>query len=104
MDGSGMKMWLIKKFVSRRVKSALNTQGIGLHSKEDRFHLLRQDLEAVSDYLGTKSFFLGDEPTQIDATVFGVLAQFLWAAPGSEFNRILCGKLLNFHRKSISLS
>jgi len=89
MDGSSMKLWIIKTMVGRRVRSALNTQGIGLHSPEERFHLLRQDLEAVSDYLGTKSYFLGDDPTEIDCTLFGVLAQFIWAAPGSEFTRLI---------------
>jgi len=89
MDGSGIKLWLIKTMVSRKVKSALNTQGIGLHTPEERFQLLRQDLEAVADYLGTKDYLLGYQPTQIDATVFGVLAQFVWAAPGSQFNRVI---------------
>lgn len=93
LDMSGVKFWFIKKLISRRVKSALDTQGIGRHSPQDRLHLLTEDLRAVSIYLGDNPYFLGEEPTEIDCTIFGVMSQFVYCSPGSPFEKIINGEI-----------
>lgn len=90
-EWSGIKLWLVKKVVSRKVKSALDTQGIGRHSPDDRLHLLTEDLRAVSNYLGNKPYFLGDIPTEIDCTIFGVMAQCVYCARGSPYEKMVIG-------------
>ncbi|MFH4984112.1 hypothetical protein AB6A40_010821, partial [Gnathostoma spinigerum] len=37
------------------------------------------DLKAISDYLGSKHYFAGFKPTRVDAALFGVLAQIVYA-------------------------
>ena len=45
-------------------------QGMGLRSTEDVARCLQEDLDALSTFLGDKQFFLGDEPTSFDATIY----------------------------------
>ena len=40
---------------------------------------------------GTKPYFTGDKPAEVDCAVFGVLAQGVWAAPGSVLEAIVNG-------------
>ena len=45
-------------------------QGMGLRSHEDVVRCLQEDLDALSAFLGEKQFFLGEEPTSYDATIY----------------------------------
>jgi glutathione S-transferase len=38
----------------------------------------RSDLTSLSDFLGDKPFFMGEQPTILDATAFGFLVNVLW--------------------------
>ncbi|MBL4788921.1 MAG: glutathione S-transferase family protein [Kordiimonadaceae bacterium] len=46
------------------------------HTNEEKRMLIREDMRAISALLGDKPFMMGDEPTYIDATIFGFLANF----------------------------
>lgn len=48
--------------------------GFGNFTTEEMKTLIASDLKAVSDLLGDREFFLSDEPTYLDATIFGHLA------------------------------
>ena len=54
------------------------SQGVARHSEDEIFHLGRQDLTALSDFLSDKPFFMGDRPTTLDATAYGLLINVLW--------------------------
>jgi hypothetical protein len=75
---SGMKLnWAEKKAAVWKLKhdteSKLRNEGTMLHSEEDIFEILRRDIDALSEILGTKKFMLGDKPSLADLTVFGHL-------------------------------
>ena len=53
-------------------------QGIARHSLAEMDAFSFADLDSISTQLGDKPFFLGSEPTSIDCTLFGHLAQFLY--------------------------
>ncbi|KAJ6648965.1 Failed axon connections like [Pseudolycoriella hygida] len=89
MDMSGITFWFVKKMISRRVKAGLTTRGILLHTPEERFGLLSADFKAISTFLGESSYFLGEEPTEADCVVFGFMAQFVYCAPGSPYEKII---------------
>lgn len=36
-----------------------------------------RDLQALSDFLGSKRYFLGDQPTTLDAVAYGMLVQLI---------------------------
>ena len=59
-------------------------QGVGRHSKDEILAFAKEDLNALSVILGNQSFFMGDKPTSIDATIYGFLAQLIyvpWLGP-----------------------
>jgi glutathione S-transferase len=65
---------LIAGIVHRRIKKVLWQQGVLRHSHEEIIESALRDWRAVLAVTGDGPFFFGDEPTNIDATVFGTLA------------------------------
>lgn len=54
-------------------KKQLHARGLGRHEEADIIAMGKADLDAASAFLADKPFFLGDEPSSIDACVFGFL-------------------------------
>lgn len=52
-------------------------QGMGRHTRDEIFHLGRIDLDALSAFLAEKPYFMGDNPTSLDASAFGILINTL---------------------------
>lgn len=68
-------------------------QGIGRHSEEQITQIICDDLRALSKYLGSKKFILGEEPCEDDCAIFGELAQALWCMPGSPYEKLVNGTI-----------
>ncbi|XP_035692344.1 failed axon connections homolog isoform X1 [Branchiostoma floridae] len=84
--------WVVTFFlwyVRGNIRRTLWAHGIGRHSKEDIEGIMEKDLRAISTFLGTKPYLMGDEPTEVDAAVFGQLSEIVWTAPGSYLHRIV---------------
>jgi glutathione S-transferase len=68
---------LIRGFVTRKVRKdalgQLNGQGMGRHSREERFDRVRRDMIALREILGDKPFLFGDAPTAADYSVVPML-------------------------------
>ncbi len=60
-----------------RIKQQIHGHGIGRHSADEIFLLGIKDLDAVSDYLADKPWFMGEKPTSLDACAFGFLIDTL---------------------------
>ena len=69
---------LVPVFARRGLRKQLHGQGTGRHSRDDIFAIGCRDVSALSELLGDQAFFLGDEPTSLDATGYGFLANLLW--------------------------
>jgi len=65
---------LVLRSVQGQIKKALWQQGILRHSDAEIVELALRDWRAVLEVMSEGSFFFGDEPTGIDAVVFGALA------------------------------
>jgi glutathione S-transferase len=65
---------LAERMVRRSVRKTLHAHGIGRHSDEDMQAMAERGFLAVSQVLGDKPFFMGDEPCGADATVFAFVA------------------------------
>ena len=59
------------------VRRQIHRHGLGRHSSEEIFQLGRTDLDALSNFLANKPFFMGDNPTKLDASAFGILINTL---------------------------
>jgi glutathione S-transferase len=68
---------LVTRTVRGRVKEMLWKQGVLRHSHEDIIESALRDWRAVLTVMGDGPFFFGDEPTGVDAIVFGALATSL---------------------------
>ncbi|XP_042867419.1 failed axon connections homolog [Penaeus japonicus] len=72
-----------------KIMRDLRVQGMGKHSPEEVGDMVKKDLAAISLYLGEKPFLMGKEPSEVDCTVFGFLAQLKWNYPGSPYETML---------------
>ena len=64
--------------LQKNIRKMLYGQGVGRHSHEEIMALGNADLDALSQILGDKPYLLGAEPTSIDATGYGFLAQVMY--------------------------
>ena len=62
----------------RMVTKQIHAQGTGRHAPEDVWAMIAADLTALSEILGENPYFLGADPTSVDATVYAFLALILW--------------------------
>ena len=69
---------VVAGFARRQMRKQIRGQGLGRNTEDEIFHLGKQDLGALSDYLADKPFFMGDEPTTLDASAFGFLTNVVW--------------------------
>ncbi|ROZ52968.1 glutathione S-transferase family protein [Rhodococcus sp. WS1] len=58
-----------------RILAEFDGQGMGRRSAEVVDEFFRADIDALSDFLGDKPFFLGDKLHSIDASVYSTLRQ-----------------------------
>lgn len=60
------------------IVSEFDGQGMGRRSVEEVYQLARQDIDAISDFLGDKPFFMGDKPRAIDADLYAMLRHVMY--------------------------
>lgn len=56
-----------------KIKQQIYGHGTGRHTAEEVFTLGKQDINALSMLLGDNKYFLGEHPTAVDASAFGIL-------------------------------
>ena len=72
--------------MKRRVLKAMWYQGIGRHSPDEIRTIGEADLQSCAEFLEEKLFFMGDQPTLVDATMFGFLAELAWHMPPDHWS------------------
>ena len=72
---------IIRDIVANRWRHKIRRQifghGAGRHQAEEIFTLGKQDIDALSSTLDNKRYFLGDQPTTLDASAFGLLINII---------------------------
>ncbi len=61
----------------KSIQKQLQGHGMGKHSSAEIYAIGIVDLIALSDFLADKPFFFGNEPTSLDASAYGMLANIL---------------------------
>jgi len=77
-----LPLWLFY-LIKLEYKKRGKIQGYGRHTKEECMSIGEQDLKALNDYLQGKKYLAGDKPCNEDASVFGIVAQLVFADRGS---------------------
>jgi glutathione S-transferase len=65
-------------YARRSMCGQLWGQGLGRHSEEEIVRVGQRELTALSDFLAEKPYFLGDEPTTLDCSAFGLVNNIVW--------------------------
>ena len=69
--------YVIAPVARRSVRRQLLGHGIGKHTADEIHAVGIRDVRALADTLGDKPFFMGNEPTEIDAVAYGTLANIM---------------------------
>ncbi len=69
---------IIPVMARRGLRKQLHSQGTGRHSRDEIYAIGCRDITALAELLDEQAFFLGDEPSSIDATGYAFLANLLW--------------------------
>ncbi|PZD72090.1 hypothetical protein C1752_03983 [Acaryochloris thomasi RCC1774] len=68
---------LVPKIARKSVIQNLKGHGMGRHTAAEVYQIGATDLQALSDFLAEKPFFMGDQPTTLDASAYSLLANIL---------------------------
>src|SRR5262249_41496849 len=63
--------------IGRKLRPSLHGQGLGRHLPDEVFALGTRSINAISEFLADKPFFMGSEPTGADATMFAFICAVL---------------------------
>lgn len=69
--------WIVPAVARSIVLKELRGHGMGRHTRDEIVEIGMKDLTATADFLGGKTFFMGDRPTSLDATAYAFLASIL---------------------------
>ncbi len=72
-----------------QVSEGVKAQGFGRHTREQQNRLLEADINSVAALLGEKNWLFSDEPTYLDASLFGFLANFYAAPPATVLTELV---------------
>jgi len=65
---------LVVAMVRRKVRGSLQAQGMGRHAPDEITALGSRSIRALAEFLGDKPFFMGAEPSGVDASAFAFVA------------------------------
>ena len=69
----------------RNIQANLQGHGMGRHTPEEIVQIGREDLTAIADFLADKPYLMGEKPTTVDASVYGLLANVVSVPLSSPF-------------------
>lgn len=69
--------WVVPHLARRGLRRQLHAQGMGRHSREEIMQIGCRDIAALAAFLGSKPYFLGEQPTSLDASAYAFLANIV---------------------------
>jgi glutathione S-transferase len=83
---------IILRNVRKKMLESVRSQGMGRHSRQEVEALCMADLDAIAILVGDKPFVHGEQPTSIDATLYGFLPNILWTPWACNLKTYALGK------------
>jgi glutathione S-transferase len=68
---------VVAAITRRKFKAQIIGHGIGRLTHEELFELGKEDIDSLANFLGDKPYFMGDKPTSLDASAYGILVNAL---------------------------
>ncbi len=85
--------WFIKATVAnvmaKSIKKTLYKSGTGRFTDEEKLKILNDNLSAISNYLGDKKYFFGDQVSTIDTIIYSHLVQVQPRGIVAQFEGVL---------------
>ncbi len=72
--------WIVPRLLTSQLRNQLYERGLGRHNESEIIRQGKSDLDALSVLLGDQPYFFGDQPSSIDACVFGFLGVAVYVA------------------------
>ncbi len=69
---------LVAGLIRRQALKSLYGHGMGRHTRDEIYRIGKTDVSALAQFLADKPFFMGEQPTSLDATAYAFLANLLW--------------------------
>lgn len=85
----------VRPLVATSLRQAAYRHGIGRHSQGQILEMGLDDLNALSQFLGHKYYFMGNDPTELDATAFAFLSNIMYNLPFSPYCKLMNGDCNN---------
>lgn len=70
----------IGETMRREIREGYTFAGFGRHTAEEQRQFIKSDIDCIATLLGDQDWFLANQPTYLDATVFSYIANF-YASP-----------------------
>lgn len=83
---------LVSEILRKKTIRTLHEQGIGRHTPNEIEQMGLKDLEALHIILNSNTFFMGDEPTSIDACAYAFIANILQSPLTSKLTEYVKSK------------
>jgi len=71
---------VIIRHIRKSMLAQLHSQGLGRHDRADIYRRGGEDLAALSTLLGARPYFLGEQPSSVDASIYALTAS-IWLHP-----------------------
>ena len=96
--------FLIKQTYWKKTGKKLKAAGFATYTNDEADEMTKSDLKALSETLGDKQFFFGDEPRSLDLKAFVYLALFLntekeVACPARDYAEEECKNLVGLFNR-----
>ena len=69
--------WFVPGLARSSVRKSLHQQGIARHAPDEVYALGDADLSAIATFLADKPYMMGDSPTSLDASAYGMIASIV---------------------------
>jgi glutathione S-transferase len=79
--------WFVPALARRGTLKAMHGHGIGRHSPAEIHEIGKRDITAIAEFLGDKPYFMGDQPSTIDATVYAFAANLVYVPIASPLKQ-----------------
>ena len=94
-----VESFLIEYMFSKKMAKQTHAQGMGRHSVAEVQEMGMEDIEDLSNFLGTKDFMFGKNgPTEIDCVLFGFMVMFLYVTPSDN---VYVKKIMKDHQNLV---
>jgi glutathione S-transferase len=68
---------ILPRVLRKRTIRSMTGHGMAKHTKDEVYEIGCRDIQALSDFLGDKEFFMGDQPTILDAAAHATIANLI---------------------------